>query len=220
MAVRLLLVSDIHGNLSAVRRLSSVERDVTIVAGDLADCGGSVNESLTVIEELASQGPPVVWVPGNCDSPSILEAKPPNGSFLVHGRCARVEDICFAGAGGGTFSPFSTPFEMSDEELGSVIGKALESVQEPTVLVTHVPGYGTGLDVTFSGMSVGSRSVRRAVEARRLLLHVCGHIHEAWGVTVIGQTVSVNPGPLFEGRYAAALINTERMVSVVRLYKF
>ena len=215
--LRLLLVSDAHGSEKAARRLRSVERDVTVVAGDLADCGGTVEEAHAVLEELASHGPPVVWVPGNCDTPSLLEAPVPRNTRLLHGACVRVEGVCFAGAGGGTYSPFSTPFEMSDEELGEVLGKALEGAPRELVVVTHVPGYETGLDLTYSGLHVGSRSVRSLVERVNPLIHVCGHIHEAWGVARVGATMSVNPGPLFQGRYAVAVLDTSKNMVTARL---
>ncbi len=216
--MRLLIVSDVHGEARQASKLRSVERDVTVVAGDLADCGGSVEEAHEVLEELASHGPPVVWVPGNCDTPVIVEAPPPRNTHLVHGNRVELLGLVFAGAGGGTYSPFSTPFEVSDEELGSTLEKALEGLEpgRPLIIVTHVPPAGSGLDRTRTGQYVGSTSVRGLVERVRPLLHACGHIHEAWGSTVVGSTLAVNPGPLAWGRYALVDLDVERKTVVAR----
>jgi Icc-related predicted phosphoesterase len=217
--VKILLVSDVHGDRARVRRLKSVERDVTVVAGDLADCDGSIEDALEVLDELASHGPPVIWVPGNCDSPSLAETPPPRNTLRVHASHVLLEGIVYVGAGGGTYSPFSTPFEISDDELKELLRQGLEGLEssaEAVVMVTHVPAYASGLDRTWSGEYVGSMSVRSIVEERKPVLHVCGHIHEAWGSTVVGSTLSVNPGPLSQGRYALALLDVGRRGVVVR----
>ncbi len=216
---RLLLLTDIHGNERNVRKLSRIERDLTIVAGDIADCGGTVEEAHAILEELASQGPPVVWVPGNCDTPLVVEAPPPRNTFLIHGVSIVVEGLAFAGAGGGTYSPFSTPFEMSDEELGSVVEKAIAGRDKVDIVVTHVPPKESGLDRVSSGEYVGSVSLRSLLVRVRPRLHVCGHIHESWGVASIGGVLSINPGPLNWGHYGEALLDIEKGVVSVRLRK-
>jgi len=41
------------------------------------------------------------------------------------------------------------------------------------------------------------------------LICFSGHIHEAQGMETIGETKVINPGPLREGKYAYARINTQ-----------
>ena len=218
--MRILLLSDVHGDTARARRLRSVERDVTVVSGDLADCGGSVEDAVEVLEELASQGPPVVWVPGNCDPPGIVEVKPPRNTYLVHAASVDIDGVRYAGAGGSPYTPFGTPFEMSDDELGELLSQGVAGVPEGArlVIVTHAPPYMSGLDRLWTGDYVGSRSVRRVIESARPLLHACGHIHEAWGAAVVGSALAVNPGPLVQGRYAVASLDAERGTVVARLY--
>ena len=205
---RLLIVSDIHGALGKARQLRDVKRDVTIVAGDVARCN-SVEEAVSILEELAGHGAELVWVPGNCDSPRLLEAKAPG--HLVHGAAAEVEGLWFVGAGGSTYTPFSTPFEYSDDELGEILSKALETVppEAPTVFVVHTPPYRSGLDRVSGGEYVGSRRLRDLLRQRRPLLLATGHIHEAWGVAAVDGVTTVNPGPLESGRYALVDIDAE-----------
>ncbi|NOZ89283.1 MAG: hypothetical protein GXO15_05095 [Crenarchaeota archaeon] len=217
---RLLIVSDIHGALGKAKRLEDVSRDVTVVAGDIAECG-SVEEAVEILETLASQGGELVWVPGNCDSPKLLEAEAPGVN--VHGRAASVEGLVFAGAGGSIYTPFNTPFEYDDATLEKLVSQALSQAPEgsPVVLVVHTPPHSSGLDRVAGGEYVGSRALRRilAAEAGRLLLLATGHIHESWGVASVEGVAAVNPGPLNAGRYALAEYDPEAGVLRVRLAK-
>jgi len=66
-------------------------------------------------------------------------------------------------------------------------------------MVSHAPPYGTKVDMTGSGLNVGSRSVRKFIESHRPDLVICGHIHEARGHDRVGDTVVINTGPLHKG---------------------
>ncbi|WP_216076061.1 hypothetical protein, partial [Acinetobacter baumannii] len=50
------------------------------------------------------------------------------------------------------------------------------------ILVTHSPPFGVA-DLQTTGAHVGSRAIRATVMARRPRLHLCGHIHNAWGTS-------------------------------------
>lgn len=213
---RILVVSDIHGAIKRVKALEDIRRDVTVAAGDLAECG-SLEEALEVLEVLASQGAPVVWVPGNCDDPRLASL---NKHYNVHGRSVRLAGLVFAGAGGSIHTPFNTPFEYSDEELASLLEKALAGVEpgsERLVLVVHTPPYRSGLDRVAGGEYVGSKSLRRVLQLYKPLLLATGHIHEAWGAAAPEGVLSVNPGPLSRGHYAVIDIDADAGVVRARL---
>ncbi len=219
--MRLLVLSDIHGSLRRVKSLQDISRDITIVAGDLASCG-SLDEARRVLKELVDQGPPVVWVPGNCDTPKTLELSIDN-AFLVHAQAVEMKGLVFTGFGGSIYTPFNTPFEYSDEELGSSLAQVLESIGEKqmsrTVLVVHNPPYRSGLDLVRGGEYVGSKRLRELVERYQPRLLLTGHIHESPGVTNLGKTLAVNPGPLERGNYALVLVDPDSGVFVARLRK-
>lgn len=219
--LRLLVVSDVHAVMRHVRALRDVKRDITVVAGDLASCG-SLEEARSVLEELVSQGPPVVWVPGNCDTRETLGLSLDN-AYLVHERVVELEGLVFTGLGGSIYTPFNTPFEYSDEELGARLAPLLEKIGEEkmgsTILVVHNPPYRSGLDLVRGGEYVGSKKLRELVAKYQPRLLLTGHIHEASGVTNIGRTLLVNPGPLQRGHYALVLIDVENSVYVARLKK-
>ncbi len=214
---RVIVVSDVHANTGAVKRLANIERDLTIVAGDLSFCG-SIDEARTVLELLVSQGPPVVWVPGNCDSPSIVSEELPG--IMVHGRRVVVDGYTLAGVGGGLYSPFNTPFEISDEEHEAILRKALQGYTEgPLIIVSHQPPYGSGLDVVRGGLYVGAKGLRRIIAEHRPILVATGHIHESWGAASVEASLVVNPGPLKENRYARVDLDPEQGAARARLYK-
>ena len=214
---RVLLVSDVHYSLGNVKRANSVERELTIVAGDLSYCG-SLEEALEVLERFSSETE-VVWVPGNCDSPRLAEVEKPG--INVHGRLRVVDGIAFAGVGGGLISPFNTPFEMRDEEHEAVLRRGLEAYNgsEPLVIVSHNPPYMSGLDVVRGGVYVGAKGLRRVLAEYRPLVLASGHIHESWGISIVEGVLAVNPGPLRDKRYAVLHLDLENSVSRARLYK-
>jgi len=68
-----------------------------------------------------------------------------------------------------------------------------------TIYVLHSPPHDTACDVTASRLHVGSRAIRRFVEAEQPPLVLSGHIHESPHVSgawrdQIGRTPVVNPG--------------------------
>jgi Icc-related predicted phosphoesterase len=68
-----------------------------------------------------------------------------------------------------------------------------------SIFVMHSPPFGTRLDLTQSGESAGSRSIKTFIEKHQPLLTLHGHIHESPDISGhyfdrIGETVSINPG--------------------------
>lgn len=71
--------------------------------------------------------------------------------------------------------------------------------RERTIFVMHSPPFGTNLDVIPGSQFVGSRSIRKFIEAVQPLLTLHGHIHEAPRLSGkysdrIGKTLCLNPG--------------------------
>ena len=217
--LRLLVVSDVHAATSSAKRLRNLGRDVTIIAGDLSYCG-SIEELREVLDIFASHGPPVVWVPGNCDKPEAAGFEH-QGTYNVHGRLVVIDGVEYAGVGGGLYSPFNTPFEMSDEAHEEILRNALSGHAEdrPLILVSHQPPYESGLDRVSGGLYVGAKGLRRILAEYQPLLLASGHIHESWGATSVEGVLAVNPGPLKDRRYALVDIDVERRAGRARLYK-
>ena len=90
--------------------------------------------------------------------------------------------------------PFPWSFDLSEDEAAA----KLESCPEGAVLVVHSPPNGHVDEA--HGRHLGSEAVLAAIERKRPVLAVCGHIHQCWGrEATIGTTPVVNVGP--EGRF-------------------
>lgn len=211
--MKIIAGTDFHGSRRAfeifTKNVVAHEADIAVVCGDITDFG-TVDQAKKLLSILAETGIPVIFVPGNCDPPSLAELRL-DGVICIHGNAFLQGDIAFIGLGGGTISPFNTFFEMREDEIARILRRGLESLRElgqqaRIILVSHAPPKNTRLDRTFMGVHAGSISVRRFIEENRPLLALCGHIHEARGIDQIGDTIVVNPGPARRGNYAVVAI--------------
>ncbi len=178
-------------------------------------------------EKLAGTGVQCLIMPGNDDEPEI---DPVLGSEVVvnpDDRVVRVGDHQMLSSCWANPTPWSSPREESEEQLGRRL-EALAAQLDPDVPAIfnlHVPPYDSGLDiaaqldedfgvVTSGGqpnmIPVGSRAVRAAIEEHQPVLSLHGHIHESRGVAQIGRTLCLNPGSNYaDGVLDGALVDLE-----------
>ncbi len=192
--LKLLLFSDLHCDARAAHRL--VERsagvDVVVGAGDFANVRRGIERTTDVLRAIDK---PAILVPGNSESDAELAAACRGWpqAHVLHGSGATVDGACFWGIGGGIpVTPFgSWSVDFTEEQAE----RLLAGCPRGAVLVSHSPPKGA-VDISSSGVSLGSVAVRGAVEDKRLALVVCGHIHQSAGqTTTIGATPVVNAGP-------------------------
>jgi Icc-related predicted phosphoesterase len=169
-------------------------------------------------ERLAGTHVKVYLCGGNDDTDAVLSA-------LGEERLERVVDCeervvplddehVLVTVGYSTPTPWNTPRERSDEEIGKVIEELLHEVPDPSraIFNFHCPPLDSGLDtcmkldasvwppapVIEGGQPVyygaGSESVRRALEEYQPTVGLHGHIHESRGVARYGRTPAFNPG--------------------------
>ncbi|HEY9595096.1 MAG TPA: metallophosphoesterase [Spirochaetia bacterium] len=207
----ILCLSDIHGETAGLRELLPIaaEVDVVVVAGDITHLGG-FDEARAALTPLLENGARLVAVGGNMDKEGARRFLEEAGIDL-HGRGTVIGGIGFMGLGGGTPSPFGTPWEIGNEEATRVLAAALSPVKDVSyrVLVSHAPPKGTQLDRSFTKMHVGSPAVRDFLLAGSARLCLCGHIHESWGEDRLGAAHCVNIGPFKNGRYALVTIEND-----------
>jgi len=205
-SMRILVLTDIHNKWSALkkllRKIRNEEIDLVIVAGDLSFCG-DLNEALNVLKVL-SEEKHVLFVPGNCDSPSLLRLDRYGNAENIHGTVVNYGEFIFAGIGGSNPTPFNTPIEFLEEEIKEILSniKVKLGKRSLDILVSHPPPYNTKLDIISTGGHVGSLEVREFIENVKPKLCICGHIHESPGIDSIGKTLVLNPGPLAYGNYS------------------
>lgn len=190
--MKLLVFSDIHGDIPALERLIATEADLYIAAGDLTSWGRGLDQCGAVLERRTGQ----VWVlPGNHESEAQMAGFCERyGLFDFHCHTFQAGRWTVAGLGYSNPTPFNTPGEYSEQELAAKLS-AFAGLN-PLALICHCPPAETPLDRIRKGVHAGSRSVREFIEKNQPAHFVCGHIHEAEGVTtVMGRTVCANAGP-------------------------
>ncbi|NJD99386.1 YfcE family phosphodiesterase [Thermococcus sp. LS1] len=206
--MRLLAVTDIHGNSRMSKKLAETVQnedfDALLIAGDLTHFTGAETAE-KVLEPIMNLGKPIIAVHGNCDGrdvPGLLEKL----GITVHNKRAELNGLGIIGIGGSNITPFNTVWELSEEEIRDILE---QNYHDGDIILSHVPPYNTIADRVHSGIHVGSRALREFIEEKQPPLVVCGHIHEGRGIDRIGETLIVNPGPLFRGYYAVVDVGEE-----------
>lgn len=210
--MRVLVVSDIHGETEKLEEILDVESyEAILCAGDLSDAaefedyGGRLEEVLDLFEEAEV---PVRAVPGNMDPEEDSVRALRDRRMNLHRNTAAIGDLEAIGYGGGK-TPFGTPFEPDGQDIKQTLSTLAErSAGEITVAVVHQPPADSSVDVA-DGNHVGSEEVRELIEGTNLDLFLTGHIHESRGTDEISGTKVLNPGPVLEGFYA--VVETDEM---------
>ncbi|MCS6767784.1 MAG: metallophosphoesterase [Candidatus Nitrosocaldus sp.] len=197
MGIRILAFSDIHGDRALIARLKDTLNasrsgiDIAVCCGDITPVHGSTIDAARMIGNL---GVRTLIVPGNFEMPNDLRTacKELNWTDL-HGKYIEFKGYVFAGCGGGNVSPFSTPYELGEDQFSELLGR-LRGINRDgrLVLLTHCPPYGV-VDEPRQGMHVGSSAIAGYVMEERPMMHFCGHIHEQGGREgTLGGTRVVN----------------------------
>jgi uncharacterized protein len=211
--MKLLCLSDIHGEGAGLREILAEETgvDAIVVAGDITHLGGYA-EAEEILAPLRASGHPVLAVAGNMDREGVRQSLGEKG-IDIHGRGLSIGPVGFMGLGGGTPSPFGTPWELRDEEAAGFLAAGLAAIAAAPykVLVSHAPPRDTKLDRSFAGLHVGSAAVRDFLLSARIGLCISGHIHESPGEDTLGSAHCVNLGPYKNGRYALITIEDARV---------
>ncbi len=201
--MKILAATDIHGaSHKVVEILNRETPDILIIGGDLTTYG-SVQDVRKAVDSFRSVCGVLLCISGNMDSREhdlfFSEA-----GISINGKGHMVENIGIFGVSAAPFSPLRTPYEISEEEIGSAIQAGYRDVlgARLKILVSHAPPYGTAVDMIRSGKHVGSTAVRKFVESEQPAVVICGHIHEARGMDKLGSCTIVNCGEGSRGYYA------------------
>jgi Icc-related predicted phosphoesterase len=177
-------------------------------------------------ERLRAAGIPCVMMPGNDDEPELKRILA-QGDWIQdgEGKVVQLGGFQVASFGWATTTPWHSPREITEEQMGEQLDSLTASLDPgmPTVFNMHDPPSESGLDLAYKMTSdlkvdmaggqamlasVGSTSVRSAIERVRPVLSLHGHIHESRNSAKIGATLAVNPGSSYtEGVLQGAIIN-------------
>ena len=169
---------------------------------------------------------------GNDDDPEVLEPIYREGTqsfFGCENKVVQVDDDhTMISVGLSTPTPWKTPREVSEEQLGSFIEEMIKQLPDTKncIFNFHDPPIDSTLDtcpmldwntdppapIVQAGQIVmhgaGSKAVRKAIETHQPMLGLHGHIHESMSVAKIGRTTIINPGSEYgEGVLRGCLVN-------------
>lgn len=189
--MKILIFSDIHGDIRALERIVAQPADVYIAAGDLSNFGKALDRCGAVMAALGER----LWVlPGNHETHEQTTAFCIQYGFIDFHRQARSLGAAhWAGLGYSNITPFDTPGEYTEDEIANALA-AFDNLS-PLYLVVHFPPHGTKLDEFAPGKHAGSPTLRKWVERAQPAYLFCGHIHETAGQSDrIGATQCFNVG--------------------------
>jgi Icc-related predicted phosphoesterase len=195
--MKFIAISDTHG-LHAQLRLP--KGDVLLHAGDVCS-RGTEKEALNFLAWFREQDYKYkIFIAGNHDfyfekntSALINKIIPENVIYLCDSG-AQIEGINIWG------SPVSPWFYnwAFNRYRGSDIKKHWDKIPHHTdILITHGPVFGK-LDITVQGEQVGCVDLLNALEKINPKIHLCGHIHEAYGEIKSTKTTFLNASVLDE----------------------
>lgn len=202
--MKLLLLSDIHGNVKEIEKLNDEFKscDAVLFAGDFAECF-KTETSKPVLEELCRHHDNIFAVIGNCDDPDFSDELD-NADINCEASLNFFEGLCICGSGGGTVFTGKTPNERTEEDIISDFDILKSETLSNLILISHNPPKDT-CDSVNENLHAGNPAFTKLIEEVKPLLVVCGHIHEGKGTGKIGDTLVVNPGCFGEnGTYAVA----------------
>lgn len=196
--VSVTVVSDLHNRY---KQLTLPDSDLLVICGDTTALGRfkevlALNKWLGKIKDKFDQ---ILLIAGNHDyffenrsnleiSKYLTNAKYLcNDFFEYKGKCIW----------GSPYTPIFLrwAFMMDDKKLKR---NWKQMPEELDLLITHGPAYGV-LDRA-QGKHLGDPHLYEAIQLKKPRYHVCGHIHEGYGIETVANTIHVNASVL-DGDY-------------------
>jgi Icc-related predicted phosphoesterase len=188
---KVLVFSDIHGDTRALEKIVAQPADIYIADGDLSTFGKGLDRCGEILAPLGER----VWVlPGNHESQDEIREFCSRFGFVDFHRAVRqIGDTHWAGLGYSNITPFKTPGEYTETEIGEALA-AFDGLSR-LYLVAHVPPLNSQLDEFAAGKHAGSSALRAWIDREQPEYLFCGHIHECSGrEDLIGRTRCFNVG--------------------------
>lgn len=192
--MKILAFSDLHRDQAAAEEIlrNADKADVLVGAGDFATEGKGVLDTLSILQRVTC---PIVLVAGNHDCLDDLKniCSDWENGHLLHGTALQIKDVTFFGLG------LETP-KRSDAIWNAALSEKaaqhlLKNCPVRSVLITHTPPLGYG-DLQENGRHEGSQVILNCIEDKQPVLNLCGHIHNAWGMSAkVGNCPIHNLGP-------------------------
>lgn len=190
--MKIIAISDIHGNMNIYNNLKKYNEDMLIVAGDLSNLGKQyeMDKYLSIIDELNFKHK--ILILGNhevfCDYQYCRE-KFPNIIFLDN-EIVKIEGINIYGTPYcKRFGAWNFPYDTEEECIEKTIPK-----EKVDIIVCHEPPSHNNLSIIWGGEDIGNFKLREYLENNKdTKLLISGHVHECGGgYTKINNTDCYN----------------------------
>jgi Icc-related predicted phosphoesterase len=188
-------ISDTH---TQHHKLNLPAGEMLIHAGDISS-RGSEHEVLDFIEWFGEQDFKYkIFIAGNHDfffekfTKQEIDKLLPKGVIYLQDSGVEIEGIKIWGS---PISPWFFDWAFN-RHRGEDIAKHWALIPKDTdVLITHGPVFNV-LDETIGGEKVGCKDLLKTLIDLQLKAHICGHIHEAYGMQEIGTSKFINASVL------------------------
>jgi Icc-related predicted phosphoesterase len=215
--MRLLVVSDLHGDLDSARRACEHQRpDCILSCGDWGDAE-QVDESIFAALLAVA---PVYTTFGNHDPLDLLarlENRDGSAVLLAQGEVREHAGLRLAAIGGIWAKSHAKRHYVTDADVAEAAARIARS-GPVDILITH--GCPVGLaDRTPSGRHGGQRCFLDANKTIAPRLHLCGHLHVAQERALKDGRQVINVGATPEGSIAVVEVDEARGTLLARLEK-
>ena len=193
-----LTLSDTHGKHRLLKKLSGA--DVIIHAGDVSKDGRehSVEDFLSWYSKLDYEYK--IFIAGNHDfyfeqeSEKYLRKIIPANLIYLNDSGVTINGINIWGS---PITPWFFDWAFN-RDRGEDINKHWKLVPKSTdILITHGPALGI-LDLVGRGERVGCADLLKTIKRTKPKFHICGHIHEGYGIENKFETTFINASILDE----------------------
>jgi uncharacterized protein len=205
--MRILTISDIHGQYDAFSLENLPEADVILIAGDLTNYGmrPPISHQLLAehelemardwFEQLHAHCPRILWVQGNHDidmpddflEPFAKNIRDQSITLKHDGTNISVRGVSLTCA----FDKPHLAQQWAFTTTNPLADSSAFDFRYHDIILSHGPPLNC-LDKTKFGQHIGSPALQRHVLEHQPKLVICGHVHEAAGVQALGQSMIVN----------------------------
>ncbi len=213
--MRILVVSDLHGDLGSARRACDRQAPGLILScGDWGDPEQVDESAFAALLEVA----PVYTTFGNHDPIDLLARlrnRDDSPVLLAQGEPREVAGLRLAAIGGIWAKSHAKPHYVTDADVAEAATQIARS-GPVDILLTHACPVGLA-DYTVSGRHGGQRCFLDANKTIMPRLHLCGHLHVPQERTLKDGRRIVNVGATPEGSIAVVEFDPGQGSLLVRL---
>ena len=213
--MRVLVVSDLHGDLdAAIRARRQFQPDLLLSCGDWGDPAQVAEADLAAFVDVG----PVFTTFGNHDPLDLLaRVNNRDGSpiLLASGSVREVAGLKLAAIGGIWAKSHAKAHYVTDADVAEAASRIAQSGRVD-VLITHACPIGLA-DLTPTGRHGGQRCFLDAFKTIAPRLHLCGHLHAAQEHKVHDGRKVINAGATPAGSVVIVEFDAERGTIEARL---